>query len=266
MIIVKVPLENSNDTLGCRKAGNEILKNFPKEYTSENKRLIEKNSLRLEEIHLDNSKLKEAGKLIYKNSVELIETNEKTIFLGGDGSMCYEIGRAFKEVCKNEDKIPMLVIFDAHADVHKSKNLPNNQEWLRKLIEDGFPGENIILIGFRSGSSLDNEFLINHKIKVYEMKGLNDYEEICDIVMELARQGEIYISIDIDVIDSVFVPGTARGESAGMTTRQLIYFLQRFNLIKSLRVIDINEINPELDVNGQTVKLGTKILGEVLGN
>ena len=35
---------------------------------------------------------------------------------------------------------------------------------------------------------------------------------------------------------------------------------------KSLRVIDINEINPELDVNGQTVKLGTKILGEILGN
>ena len=49
-------------------------------------------------------------------------------------------------------------------------------------------------------------------------------------------------------------------------TKPLIYFLKRFNLIKSLRVIDINEINPELDVNGQTVKLGTKILGEVLGN
>src|SRR3989344_7841415 len=266
MMIVKVPLENSNDPLGCRKAGNEIIKNFPKTYTAENKKLIEKASLRLEEIHLDNSKLAEAGKLIYENSVEVIETNEKTIFLGGDGSMCYEIGNAFKEVCKTEDKTPMLVIFDAHADVEKSKGIPNNRQWLRKLVEEGFPGENILLIGLRASNISDNEFLANHKIKVYEMKGLNDYEEICDIVMELARQGEIYLSIDVDVIDSVFVSGTAMGESAGMTTRQLIYFLQRFNLIKSLRVIDINEINPELDVNGQTVKLGTKILGEILGN
>src|SRR3989344_4933693 len=108
MMIVKIPIENSNDSLGCRKAGNAIISNLPSKYTSENKEEIIKSNLRLEEIHLDNSNLSQANKLIFKNSVDLIETNEKTIFLGGDGSMCYGIGKAFIEVCKSEGKNPVL--------------------------------------------------------------------------------------------------------------------------------------------------------------
>ncbi|MEM3074328.1 MAG: arginase family protein [Candidatus Pacearchaeota archaeon] len=265
MMVVKVPIENSNDALGCRKAGNLIISNFPRVYNAENKEEIEKANLNLEEIHLDNSNIKEANKLIYDNAIEIIGNNEKIVFLGGDQSMTYGIGKAFMEVCNSEGKEPFLIVFDAHADVSEySDKIPKNNQWLRALINEGFRGENIILVGLRVSSKDKNDFLEESKIRVYRMRDLNNYEEICDIIMELSRKGEIYLSIDVDVVDSTFVPGTAHGESAGMTSRQLIYFIQRINLLKNLRVIDISEINPDLDFKEQTIKLGVKILGEIL--
>ncbi len=116
MIIVKVPIENSMDPLGCAKAGNEILAKFPDRYISESNKEVIKSNFKLEEIHLDNKKLEEAHELIYENSFETIETHEKTIFLGGDHSMSYSIGRAFFALCKMEKNKPFLVVFDAHAD------------------------------------------------------------------------------------------------------------------------------------------------------
>lgn len=264
MIIVKVPIENSSDSLGCRKAGDKIMENLPASYVSESGKEIEKANLRLEEIHLDNEKIEQANELIYKNSLKTIETNEKTIFLGGDQSMDYSIGKAFLEVTRKEDKDSFLIIFDAHPDCKEFKEFPTNTQWLRALINSGFPNNKVILIGLRSSSLEEREFLEKNNIQIYDMKSLNDYEEICDIVMELSRNDEIFLSIDIDVVDASFVPGTNKPESAGFTTRQLIYFIQRLNMLKNIRIVSISEINPDKDINLQTVKLGSKILGELI--
>ena len=81
------------------------------------------------------------------------------------------------------------------------------------------------------------------------------------IATRLKEKGE---KVDIDVVDSAFVPGTFRKETGGFTSRQLIYFLQRLNILKNLRVVDLVEINPDLDINNITVKLGSKILSEII--
>ena len=264
MIIVKVPIENSSDSLGCRKAGNEIIKKIPDKFINESKKVVEKGNLSFEEIHLDNKKLEQANKLIYKNSLDIIRSNEKSVFLGGDHSMSYGIGRAFMEVCNNEGNEPFLIVFDAHADCLEYKDTPNNSQWLRALIDQGFPSDKIILIGLRNFREEELNFLNINQIRRYEMKEILDFQEICDIVMELSRRYKIYLSIDIDVVDSAFVPGTYRRESGGFTSRQLIYFIQRLNILKNLRVIDINEVNPDLDSNNVTIDLATKILSEFL--
>jgi len=245
MLVVKVPIENSLDNFGCSKAPNEIIANFPENYVAENGKEIAKQDLRLEEIHLDNKDIVQSNKLIYENSLDIIGKNEKSIFIGGDGSMSYSICKAFLAICNNEDKEPFLIVFDAHSDCLVAKEEPTNREWLRKLIEEGFPARQIMLVGNRVSSKEENEFLRENNIRIYGMKDLDDYQEMCDIIMEQARKHEIYLSIDIDVVDAIFVPGTARPESAGFTSRQLIYFVQRINMLKGLRVIDICEINPE---------------------
>jgi arginase family enzyme len=264
MMIIKVPVENSNDALGCRKAPNEIITNLDEIYTAENGKQIVKNSLEIEEIEVNGKTVQDVSEEIYGCALDKISNETKTIFIGGDHSISYSIGKAFFDVCESENDRPFLIIFDAHPDCRSYENNADNIQWLRKLIDDGFPKDKVIIIGIRKSSLEENDFLITNKIRVYQMKDLNDFEEICDIVMEQANKFQLYVSIDIDVVDSVFVPGTSRPESGGLTSRQLVYFIQRINMLKGLRVIDICEINPDKDFNSVTVKLGAKLLGEIL--
>ena len=95
---------------------------------------------------------------------------------------------------------------------------------------------------------------------------LSDLQDSCDIIMEFSHGKELYVSVDIDVIDPAFAPSTGYKEPGGLTSRQFIYLIQRINKMRNLRAVDIVEINSEKDkqFNDITVKLGAKILAELL--
>ena len=93
---------------------------------------------------------------------------------------------------------------------------------------------------------------------------LGNLQDTCDTIMEFSDGKELYVSIDIDVVDPGFAPGTGYREPGGLSSRDFIYLVQRINKIKNLKGIDIVEINPEKDRDNLTVKLGAKILGELI--
>ncbi|MBU0959357.1 MAG: arginase family protein, partial [Nanoarchaeota archaeon] len=110
-------------------------------------------------------------------------------------------------------------------------------------------------------------FMEKNKIKRISINEfVKDIDNACDTVMEFANGRELYLSLDIDVVDPAFAPATGYAEPGGLTSRQLIYVLQRMNKMKNLRGVDIVEINEKKDKEhcGVTVKLGAKILSELL--
>ncbi|MCX6750220.1 MAG: arginase family protein [Candidatus Pacearchaeota archaeon] len=271
MFIVKVPgINGLGKTRGCENAGNEILKCLKEEiYSNESGKPIEMDKLDLEEIHLDNSNMDRTSKLIYKNSLDIFESKPKAIFLGGDHSISYSTTRAFLDYCENEGKAPCLIVFDAHPDcmplTKGCEKYPNHEEWLRALIEQGFPAKNILLVGVRNSDINELEFLKEKNIRIISMNQLlENLDEMCEIIMEFSDKKELYLSLDIDVVDPVFAIGTGYKEPGGLTSREFIYLLQRINKIKSLRAVDLVEINPEKDGDNLTVKLGAKILSEIV--
>ena len=271
MFIVKVPgINGLGKTIGCEKAGNEILKVLKEEiFSNESEKNVEIDKLDLEEIHLDNSNLETANKLIYKNAFKMFESKSKTIFLGGDHSISYSIGKAFLDYCQNDGKESCLIVFDAHPDcmplTKGCEKYPNHEEWLRALIEQGFPAKNILLVGARNSDSQENEFLREKNIRRISMNQLlENLEETCEVIMEFSDRKELYLSLDIDIVDPAFAMGTGYREPGGLTSREFIYIVQRLNKIKNLRGVDLVEINPKKDMNNMTVKLGARILSELI--
>lgn len=266
MFIVKVPAVNGlGKTKGCRNSGNAILSNLKEIYSNEQGTIIDSSLLDLEEIHLDNSNIEMSNNLIYKNSLEIFQNKPQTIFLGGDHSLSYAVGKAFLNHCKQNKKIPCLIVFDAHPDCMEPMQEPTHEEWLRALIEQGFPSENILLVGLRNSHKDEIKFIKENKIKTLSINNLNeDLSEMCEIIMEFANKKELYLSIDIDVVDPAFAPATGYPEIGGLSSRQLVYLIQRIKKIKSLRAIDIVEINETIPDNNLTLKLGAKILAELL--
>ncbi len=266
MFIVKIPgINGLGKTKGCEKAANAVLNEIKNIHANEQGIPIDIRLLDLEEIHLDNNNIEESNNLIYKNSLKIFETKPKTIFLGGDHSISYSTTKAFLDYCKNSDKEPCLIVFDSHPDCMQPMKEPTHEEWLSKLIEEGFPARNVLIVGLRNVWKDEIEFLKKHNIRTLNINHfLSNIEDACDTLMEFASGKELYVSIDIDVIDPAFAPGTGHREPGGLMSRQFIYLIQRINKIKKLKAIDIVEINPDKDRDNMTVQLGAKILGELL--
>mgnify|MGYP001604528144 FL=1 len=270
MFIVKVSgINGLGKTRGCEKAGNAVLEALREIYSNEQGKPVDVGLLDLEEIHLDNSNLGKANNLICKNAMEIFETKLKTIFLGGDHSISYSLVKTFLAHCKSSDKKPCLIIFDAHPDCMSSvpgtSEIPTHEEWVRALVDNGFPAENILFVGVRNSDAQEIEFLSRNRIRIIGMNQLlEDLRDTCDIIMEFSNGKELYLSLDIDVVDPAFAPATGYPEPGGLTSRQFLYLIQRLNKIKSLKAIDIVEINPEKAGAEMTVKLGAKILAELI--
>lgn len=243
---------------------DEIVSDFKKEYLSELGKKISKEDINF--IKIENDFSKEVSRLFFELGSDEKGKSEKVVFLGRDHSLTYKTTKAFLKYCNKNDEEPMLLIFDAHPDCKLEEKVGevDRFNWLRCLIKDGFPTERIILVGLRALDVEEKSFLEENNIRRYNMGDLNDYQEMCDILMELSNKFWLYISVDIDVVDAAFVPGTIKPEVGGLTSRQLIYFLQRLNILKNLKAIDLMEVDPEKDINLISVKLASKILGEIL--
>ncbi len=261
MEIVRVRLVSCEKTKGCEKAPVRVINFLRKIKTSEFGKLIDVDKLSLEEIHVNLDNLKEANYLIFENSKEIFEKNFKSLFIGGDGSISYSILKGFEKIEKN----PLLIVFDAHGDCANSEGI-NNRNWLRKLIENGFGGERIILIGARNLNEEERDFLKENKVTLISMDVLEeDLQGVCDLIMERARNASgFYVSVDMDCVDPGFAPGVTDLEPGGLSSRDLIYFIKRLSLLANFKGGDIVEINVNKDINEMSIKLGAKILSEMI--
>lgn len=262
MLVVKVPAINGlGKTNGCEKAPEKIISELKEIYTNEQGKEIRIEKRQIKEISVDLQNLDETYKNIFKQSGEIFRKKHSAVFLGGDHSISYPLCKAFSEIFENAG----ILILDGHADCMHNFFPPTHEDWLRTLIEQGFKAENVILLGLRNLYSIERSFLQKNKIKCFLQKDIENLQDVCDTIMEMARKfNALYLSIDIDIVDPAFAPATGYLEPAGLSSRELIYLIQRLKLLKNLKAADIVEINPTKDFNSITSRLGAKIISELI--
>nr|NIV28320.1 agmatinase [Anaerolineae bacterium] len=74
--------------------------------------------------------------------------------------------------------------------------------------------------------------------------------------------GPVYLSLDLDVLDPAFAPGTSHHEPGGLSTREVLELIQ--NLRAPIVGADIVELNPKRDPLGITAMAAAKLLKEVV--
>lgn len=79
----------------------------------------------------------------------------------------------------------------------------------------------------------------------------------------IPADASVYITLDLDAFDPAYVPGVSHPVPGGLTSRQVIDFLQ--TLPWKLVGMDVVEVNPSLDVNDQTAILAARLLHETMG-
>ena len=259
MKLIKLPAKNGlGRTDGTELAPDAVIEKLKSEiFLNE---AGKKPMFNIESIPVDNLDIEQTN----KNIVELLsQNNELPIIIGGDHSITYACFKAFSK------KFPGagLLVFDAHPDLVNNFNPPTHEDYLRTLIEEGIVNsKNIVLVGTRSWDKTEKDYLQQKGIKQFSMKEIarEGINEVSDSFMSVVKQWPaVYVSIDIDVIDPAFAPGTHFIEPGGLTSREFFHILHRLKNLKNIRAYDLVEINPNKDINGMTIKLGAKILAEI---
>ena len=80
---------------------------------------------------------------------------------------------------------------------------------------------------------------------------------------EIAFDGPLYISFDLDGLDPAFAPGVSHFEPGGLSTRQAIDIIQK---VRAPDIVgaDIVEYNPERDISGVTAMVCAKLFKEIV--
>ncbi len=148
-----------------------------------------------------------------------------------------------------------VLVLDAHLDLRGEYD---GTRWshactVRRLM-DIVGGQRIAVLGVRSGTR--EEFVA--------ARGLLAAERRLAITRELwspLEAGPVYLSVDIDVIDPAFAPGTSNPEPGGPSTGDFFAVLR---VLAPLQVagLDIVEVAPSYDPSGRTAVLAAMIVRE----
>ncbi|HHV65544.1 MAG TPA: agmatinase [Peptococcaceae bacterium] len=193
--------------------------------------------------------------LIQETAEVLLEDNKFPIFLGGEHLVTYPLLKAFAR------KYPELrvVQFDAHADLRRDYygEDRSHSTVMRKAVELLGPGK-VYQFGIRSGIKEEFEFA-KKNTRLY----LEEVIEPLQSVLGELKGKPIYVSLDIDVVDPAFAPGTGTQEPGGCTSREII---RAIHLLGELDVVgfDLVEVCPQLDFSERTAILAAKIVREGL--
>lgn len=151
-----------------------------------------------------------------------------------------------------------VIHFDAHADLrddYLGEKLSHatviRRVW--DLIGDG----RIFQFGIRSGEKSEFEFAKTHtSMRKFNFDGLEQ-------ITECLKGKPVYLTIDLDVLDSSVFPGTGTPEAGGAAFNELLSALLT---LRELRMVgcDVNELSPMLDASGASTAAACKLLRELL--
>jgi arginase family enzyme len=71
---------------------------------------------------------------------------------------------------------------------------------------------------------------------------------VSDVIAEIERRDvPVYLSIDVDVLDPAFAPGTGTPEPGGLTTRELLRAIRHIAASVPVAGVEVVEVAPPYD-------------------
>ncbi|HEY3363588.1 MAG TPA: agmatinase [Symbiobacteriaceae bacterium] len=187
---------------------------------------------------------------------KIVQDGKLPLMMGGEHLVTLPCVAAVHEKYGND---LVLLHFDAHADLREDYlgNPLSHAAVMRRCL-DFLPAENLYQFGIRSGTAEEYR-LAKEQCHLYPHEVLSPLKA----VLPALGQRPVYITIDIDVMDPAFAPGTGTPEPGGVSSREMI---DAVLAMKGLNVVgfDVVEVAPGLDQSDRTVVLAAKLIREAI--
>ena len=184
-----------------------------------------------------------------------------TVVIGGDNSVTFAAMRGAAPVLERSG----LITFDAHHDLRDGIS---NGSPVRRLVEAGLPGTNVVQIGIADFSNspeyAERARLLGVTVVPRSALRTQSPEQVWEMALEaLGEVDQIYVDIDVDVCDRSVVPACPAAAPGGLSADELRQFAYLAGKTERVNCIDITEIDDTADSADQrTVRLAALLILE----
>ena len=200
---------------------------------------------------------------IRRRVVQVLESDALPIVIGGDDSVPIPVMQAYRE------HGPLTILqLDAHIDWRDEVNgetmgLSSN---MRRASEMGWI-ENIIQVGARgigSARPQDRQDALDWGVKFFPMREVVR-NGIDPVIAAIPENANLYIALDIDVMDPAVVPAVIGPAPGGFTYWQLLEALEAAAGRARIAGFNLVELMPGADVGGRGALVAARIVAMVMG-
>lgn len=175
---------------------------------------------------------------VYRETRNLVGKDKFVATLGGEHTISIGAAKAYSEKFDNLS----ILYLDAHADLRdKFEGQKYSHACALKRISEF--NENFVHVGCRS--------LSEEAYQLIEDKGYDFHfmREIKERAVQLERilkelQKKVYVSIDVDVLDSAIMPSTGTPAPGGMSWKEITEILKEVGKEKEVAGFDVVELAP----------------------
>jgi len=201
---------------------------------------------------------------------EVVRAGAIPLVLGGDHSITYPSASAVAEAL---DRKLSVIHFDAHADTADDAwgVLLSHGTPMRRLIESGaVAGPAFVQIGLRGywpppavWDWMREQGMRWHTMDDIQRRGFDAV--LTEAIEQALDSGDrVYLSVDVDVLDPAYAPGTGTPEPGGLTAPELLRAVREVALRTELAAADVVEVSPPYDSAGITAEVAHRVVLEVL--
>lgn len=184
---------------------------------------------------------------IQRTVAEVLAAGAIPVVLGGDHSIAEPDMRA----CAAAHGALGLVHFDTHTDTGESVFGARHSHGtpMYRLVNDGMiDGARYVQVGLRGYWPGEREFAWQEEQEItslymHDVRKLG-IEKVVGRTIGRIGPGPVFLSVDVDVLDPAFAPGTGTPEPGGMTSAELLWAVRQLAVELELVGMEVVEVIP----------------------
>ncbi|HEV2403236.1 MAG TPA: arginase [Candidatus Saccharimonadales bacterium] len=240
-----------------------------------------------QELNPGNPRLRYLAEIVRVNEVladkteEVIRSGQRVIALGGDHSI--NLGAVSGASIALDGDLG-LIYFDAHGDMNTDKTtLSGNIHGMHLASLMGFGAtklknvhgnvvkihkKNLLHIGGSDFDQAEIDLIAEEGLQTFTLFDMlsSNLGPLFNLIDSLATKvSNIWVSLDLDVIDRMYAPGAGMPNAKGLTYREIATIAEYIGKKCPVIGIDVVEYNPLQDVEQKTAELAIELIAKFLG-